>query len=273
MKRLIPIVLCLILFCGCGNDRYALEKKFWHLNRTAQRILSNPETAPRSEWNTVLTGFRSIIKHYPASKEALYAQLTTAKIHLARKNYADAREELIYVTEKYSSSPQTRSEALFLMGYSYEQQGNWNEALSYYRKVQVEHPNTDRAFKLPLHIAHYYRKTQQPEKTTQAYNAAIDYYKTVARKYAGKKIGFDAHHLLAQCYGETNDWNSALQTLEEITNTYQNKANLETVLLDTALIYRYQFKDTAKADEITQRLRRDYPNSRLNKAAAAFMEE
>ena len=81
------------------------------------------------------------------------------------------------------------------------------------------------------------------------------------------------HILAVQCYSAIKDWPQTVAMMDLILEKYKGKINLEELYLNKALICLHQLKDKVKAKETVEALLKEYPKTKLKKAAEAFLDK
>ncbi|HOU37118.1 MAG TPA: tetratricopeptide repeat protein, partial [Candidatus Omnitrophota bacterium] len=82
-----------------------------------------------------------------------------------------------------------------------------------------------------------------------------------------------AYTLIAECYGGLRDWNKSISALETIIENFKDKAPMDGVLLNIAVIYLRELQDKARFRETLARLLKDYPSSRYARAAQEMLKK
>jgi len=274
-KIIVPLIFIVIaaLVTGCGEDQYAMERKYWQMQKQAEKIFKNPKASPPNELMRVVQLFTDFANKRPNSSLAVDADFTIARLYMVKENYDSARAKLKRMLDKYSKYESICSEALFMMGNAYELEGKWNLALEQYQRIIREYPATRRGIDIPIYIAEYYRAKYQPEKMIAAIQEAIVHYRTLAIRFPDSPVGLTASTLVGECFLALKDWQAAVETFENVVNTYKDKAVVDSILLNMALIYQRELKNEAKAKEILERLIKEYPKSALAKKATALLSE
>lgn len=275
MKRsfILSVVLAaLICLLGCGNDRYAIEKRYWHINKEAGKIFNNPESTPPNQLEGVVKHLGDFAKEYPDSSLAIEADLNIARLYIIKQEYGKARGLLRGMLEKYKKSDALSSEIIFFMGNSYETEDNWNSALAQYQKIMVNYPLTIRGWDMPLYIAMHYKSKYQPDRMVSAFREAIAHYGALAQKYPDTLIGYNADSLVAKCFIELGEWNNAIAALDNIIGKYRNQVSLDYVIINKAILYANGLKDKEKAIEILNQMLKDYPKSPLSRNAKMLIK-
>ena len=276
MKKLIhPLVLvCAVSFLfGCGNDQFAIEKEFWRLQKQASKIFTNPDATPPRELETAVNKFNTFANKYSQNYLAIEAEFNIARLYLAKKEFGIARDKLNAIVKKHIKSAVVCSEAEFLIGNSYELANNWDLALQQYKKLIQDYAVTPRGLGLPIYIAQQYKTKYQPDKMLEAYQEAITHYRELALKYPDSQLAYNAHSLVVKCYIVIKDWQNAVNSLKAMIEKYKGKVALDGVLMDMALIYDKQLNDKVKAREALEQLKKEYPQSRLVKAATTLLSK
>lgn len=274
MKKIIFLILVTALIIGCSNDQYAIERRYYRLSKQAGKIFANPHVSPPQELEKVIKLLNNFAKKYPKSNLALDAEFNIARLYIVKKEYTRARAYLKQLLNQYSGqSKAISSEIIFLVGNSFEIENKWDSALQQYKKIMQEYPLTVRGINVPIYIAQHYKIKYQPDKMIGAYQEAISHYKALASRYPNSPLSFNAEALVAQCYIAMKEWVNAIDAFNNLIAAYKNKINMDTVMLDMALIYQRELKDNVKAKETLERLIKDYPKSRLVKLANDLLKK
>lgn len=273
MKRIIFLIIIAALLTGCANDQYAIEKRYWKIQKEAEKIFKNPHASPPLELQRVVNLLENFIKQYPNSNLGLEADFNIARLYIVKEEYAKGRVQLTAIKNKYHNSDAISAEAAFLIGNSYQIENKWGLALEQYKKIMQEYPATLRGIDIPVYIAQYYKAKYQPDKMIGALQEAIAHYNGLADKFPNSPLAFQAGALVADCYRELKDWQGAINTYNALIDKYKNKASTDGLLMNIAIIYQKEMKDNTKAKDTLNRLIKEYPKSRLIKVATALLKQ
>ena len=276
MKRLSGLLLLTILFvlAGCtGTDQYSIEKKYWKARKLKDMIVAQPEDYTATDLEKAVLTLKDFIQEYPATTFAIESKLDIATLYMVKSEYEKARDQLREIVDDPASSQLLCSEALFLIGNSYQVEGKWEMALAEYQKIKQDYPQTSRGLDMPIYIARYYKSTSQPKKMTSAYREAIEFYTQLSQEYPNTQLGFYVSRLAGRCHMELKDWAKALGVFQNIIDTYSGKIDLDDILMNIAIIYAHELKDIEKASLALEQLVKDYPKSRLIKPAEFMLRE
>ncbi|MFA5101234.1 MAG: tetratricopeptide repeat protein [Candidatus Omnitrophota bacterium] len=273
MKRsLFCLIVAVACLSGCMQDQYAIERDYWKVNKQAQAVFKNPVATPSNEVERVVTLLENFAAKYPQNTLAVRAHFMVGKIYLAKSMHNEAREKFASIAKEYSQSAIVVSEAIFLTGSAYQLQNNADAAIAQYRMIISKYPLSPRGLQMPKYIAQYYASRHEPMKMQDAYKEAISHYEGLAQKDMQSALAVRAYSLIAECYGGLKDWNNSIAALETIISNFRDRAPMDGVLLNIAVIYRRELRDTQKAKETLQRLLNDYPDSRYAKAAQELLK-
>ena len=276
MKRFSGLLLLTILFvlAGCrGTDQYSIERKYWKAKKLKEMIVTQPEAYTAEDLKKSVQTLKDFIQDYPANTLAIEAKLDIATLYMVKSEYEKARDQLREIVKDHASSQLICSEALFLIGNSYQVEGKWDMALVEYQKIKQDYPQTSRGLDIPIYIARYYKSSGQPRKMASAYREAIEFYTQLSQQYPNTQLGFHVSRLAGRCYMELEDWAKALGVFQNIINTYSGKIDLDDILMNIAIIYAHELKDIEKASLALEQLVKDYPSSRFIKAAEFMLKE
>jgi len=273
LKFLLVLFLSSVILYGCGNDNYAIEKEYWHIQKIAERVFKNPEATPPAQLANSVNALANFVSKFPKTPLSIESEFTIARLYLVKKEYSKARLQLEAMMEKYNQSKSICSEALFLIGNSYEIEDKWQSALSEYQKIISDYPITSKGLSSPIYIAQYYKIKHQPDKMLSAYQEAIQHYQSLSQKSPDSALSFNADALVVSCYSEIKDWPGALEALDSIMKRYKDKVDLSGALMNKALIYKNELKDKEKEKQALRQLIKDYPKSRLLNLANSLLKE
>ncbi|HNX82547.1 MAG TPA: tetratricopeptide repeat protein [Candidatus Omnitrophota bacterium] len=275
MKRTLVLVVVMLSFvlAGCGDDRYAMEKRFWQAQKQMEKIFRNPDASPPRELARVVAVQEAFSKRYPKTALAVSAQFNIARLYLVKKDYRKARLQLQRIVREYTKFPAVCAEAVFLTGNSYEIDDKWGLALEQYKKIMQVYPTTRRGMDVPVYIAQHYKIKYQPDKMLGAFQEASLHYKNLAQKYPLTPFGYTNYMLAVNCYIAVNDWQSALSTLDSMAQVYRDKLPLDGIYMNMAGIYFRGFKDKIKTKEMLEKILKEYPKGRFAKMATLLIKE
>jgi len=275
MSRAIKTTFFLGIFlviCGCSHDQYAVERDYWKVKKQVESIFKNPAGVPPNELERVVKQLNKFVEKNPKNVLALEAEFTIARIYLVKNEFEQSRKQLKSIMAKYAKSDVVCSEALFMIGNAFQAQDKWQSALEQYKKVIKDYPLTIRGLETPIYIAQYYKVKFQPDKMLSAFGEAIDHYRALANKYPNSPMALKAYTLIASCYRATKDWPNTINTLNIVMEKFKGKSKFDVLLLDMALIYKKELKDTAKSKEVLERLIKEYPDSKFLTAAKTLLK-
>ncbi len=272
MKKIITtLIIGSVLLAGCANDDYAIEKRYYQVQKQAALIFKNPDASPQNELKRVVGLLEGFAQKYSKNNLGLEAQFTIGRLYIIKKDYEQARKYLDGMLKKYSDSNPVCSEILFLKGNSYEIQDKWESANAEYQKIIDQYPLTLRGLSAPIYLAQHYKIKYEPDKMMGAYREAVQHYRSLADKYPDSELAFTTYQLIAQCYAELKDWQAAINTFNTMIEKF-SKVKHDTTLMNIAMIYRNELKQDQKAIETLNRLIKEYPKSNLIKQANLFLE-
>jgi len=276
MKKIIVSLIFIVItavLSGCADDQYAIERRYWRIQKQAMKIFKNPKATPSAQLSAVVQSMLDFSNKHPKSPLSVDAGFDIVRLYIVKDEYVEARAAAKRLIDKHLDSELVCVEATFLTGNAYEQQGKWDQALEQYRLIMRKYPATRRGLDIPIYIAQYYKKKFQPEKMVVALQGAVEHYRSVALRYPNTPLALTGHNLVGECYLALKEWQNAVDTFESVIHNYKDKAVMDNIMLNMALIYQRELKDEAKAVETLQRLIREYPKSRLVKQATALLDE
>lgn len=269
------LLLCFVpaFLYGCARDQYAVEREYWMIKKQAESIFTNPAATPPNELARVAEQLNRFVENHPKNILALESEFMIARLYLVKEEYEASRKHLNQMIEKYRESPVIKSEAVFLIGNSYQLQDKWDAALDQYKKIIAEYPLTTKGLETPIYIAQYYNVKHYPDKMRQAYQEAISHYQSLISQYPDSPLAMQSYKLIASCYTALKDWPNAVAVLNTVVEKFKAKTPMDAILLDIALIYKKELNDTAKTKETLETLIKEYPKSKLAGVAKALLSK
>jgi TolA-binding protein len=261
MKKTIIAIACSLLCLGCVNDQYAIERRYWWLSKSAEKIFNNPMVSPPKYFERVIADLRNFTSKNPAHNLAVDAEFTVARLFIVKGEYASAREEMKKIILAHKESDNVCAEALFLLGNSYQLQGKWNAALEEYKKIIREYPMSLKGLEVPIYIAQYYKVKLQAEKMYAAYREAIIHYNSLAQKYPDSPLAFMVGKLTGKCYTEIQEWERAADTYTVLVEKFKGKVKVDEIMKDIAMIYWRNLGNEEKTIQALKLLLAEYPQS------------
>jgi TolA-binding protein len=274
MKRTLYVLIIAGLFLsGCANDQYSIEREYWKVNRQAQAIFKNPVATPPNERDRAIAVIRNFIASHPNNILAVRAEFTIGRIYLVTGLYDEARKQFNSISAKYAKSATIVSESIFSIGSSYQLQKNTEDAVAQYKTIISRFPLSPRGLQMPIYIAQYYAGLHDPVKMQESYKEAITQYQKLAQKDMKSALALRSYTLIAECYAGLKDWQKSIDSLEMIVTNFKDRASMDGVLLNIAVIYRRELRDMDKAKDVLMRLIKEYPDSRYAKAAQELLKK
>jgi TolA-binding protein len=235
--------------------------------------MKNPVATPSNEIDRVVVLLNKFAAEHPKNMLAVRAEFSIGKVYLAKGMYDQARNQFKAMIKKYSESAAIVSEAIFFTGSAYQLQDNPDAAVAQYRQIISKYPLSPRGLQMPMYIAQYYASRHEPVKMQDAFKEAITHYESLAQKDTKSALSLRAYTLVAECYAGLKDWPQAIAALETIVTNFKDRAKVDGVLLNIAVIYQRELRDLPKAKEVLARLVKDYPDSRYAKAARELLKK
>ena len=258
---------------------YVVEKKIWGLYQQQIDIAKDPAVIPDRTFEDIIAEYHNIIDRYPDSRLTPGLYIRLGEIYNLRKDYEAARQVFNKVVNLYPDNKELVAEALFKIGRTHEFEQNWVKASEIYNVIIRDYAQTETAMGIPIYIANYYRSENDFQKTMEAYEVAIRYYKKMASDYEGKKVGLNALRYLSNCYLEQNRWTEAIDTLGQMIEKYSTSGhstieNVDMTIKTINIVSAYQLRDYDIAISLYQGIIERNPghplNSYLEKVINAF---
>ena len=225
MKRALSL-FCLILIVVYGvlsflgsESPYIAESRFWKARALAQKIVQSPETTPPALFEKSRQQFEQLMNAYPQNKTLVKESLLgIAGLFIHEKRYQEARDFIYASRKKYPDDKPFGARTQFLLGFSYEKVGDWEDALKEYLLLRDRYPQSQLGLEMPLYIARHDAK-QDSEKGAESYKEAAEYYRRLAQT-SSDPIKYFALSYLLRGYDERKKWDKSLEVVQEIVVAY-----------------------------------------------------
>lgn len=265
MKKIYPLFfLVLVALCGC-ESQYSAEKLYWQANQAAKKIINDRplDKLKAQDYQRIIAGYRRLAEKFPLEPLSAQSQLIIAQIYILQNQYHKAQEELIKVTQNFSTNAEIASLAQFKIGALYEHQGDWPQAMREYQKVTDLFPLSSMGLKTPLYIGEHYQRSKDGVKADNAYRKAVKYYQKFINEYSGTSVAAALRDYLALAYASQGKWNEAVDIWQTIVNEYPQSQIGETLLFAIGETYSRQIKDLQKAIETYEDFVKRNPGSKI----------
>lgn len=265
------VVFCLGL-CGCENKGFRAEREMWKAHKMAQAIYKNPKGTPPFQLARAQDEYRKVMKKYPESLFAVQSQFSIGHLYLVMGEFQKARDEYRKLAFDCGKKGNLCAEAYFAIGNSYELEGKWDNAQANYKKIMAEFPFSTKSLDLPIYIIRHYRRAADDKNVKTAVDEAVSYYLGLKAKAGTEKGKYILESLVTRSYIEGRQYEDAIASLDKISRDYP-KMNPDQACLTKAIIYANKLKDKGKAKEELHKILREYPQSKLAKAAEALLKK
>jgi TolA-binding protein len=265
----ILIGLFTVLFILGHKGDYAVERKAWKLYQKHVDIARDPAVIPDRTFEDVIAEYEKIISEHPDSRLTPGLHIRLGEVYTLRQNYTQARKIFNDIIKLHSENEELSAEAMFKIGKTYEFEQNWLEASKVYNVIIRKYSKTDTAMRVPIYIANYYRNDNDFQKTMEAYEVAVRYYKKMASDHDNTQVGLNALRYLSNCYLEQNRWAEAVETLGSVLEKYADSGyltieNADMTIKTINIVSAYQLQNYDIAIELYQGIIKRNPGHRLN---------
>jgi tetratricopeptide (TPR) repeat protein len=190
------------------------------------------------------------------------ADLKRAQIYMRRGQYAEARDLLATLKDKFEDRPAVILAAQLLFASAVEAEGNWERAKNEYLFLITTYPQSLEAVQAAMAIAHHFVQSGETARVDEWYNRADELAKDLARpdKYppavAGKAMDYRV-----SVAAEQKHWDDVAARLGDIVNTFSDRSNPgANALFRLGLMELRERADTAAAAAAWHRLMTAQPN-------------
>ncbi|MCK5014297.1 MAG: tetratricopeptide repeat protein [Candidatus Omnitrophica bacterium] len=275
MKKALVIYLSIlvglfaVLFVLGHKGDYTVERKAWKLYQKHIDIAKDPVVIPDRTFEDVIAEYEKIISQHPDSRLTPGLHIRLGEVYALKKDYAQARKIFNDIIKLHPENQELSAEAMFKIGQTHEFERNWVEANKVYNVIIREYSKTDTAMRVPIYIANYYRNENDFQRTMEAYEVAVRYYKKMASDHDNTRVGLNATRYLSNCYLEQNRWAEAVETLGVVIEKYVDSGyltieNADMTIKTINIVSAYQLQDYDIAIKLYQGIIDRNPGHRLN---------
>ncbi|GEM_PF-1275501 len=158
-------------------------------------------------------------------------------------------------------------ELKLFIGQSYQKEGNWDKADTYYEDVEKNYPITLAALEIPLIRYEHFRSAGDAERMRALLDLAIRYYKQVIVDYPGTTFEKQARRFLQTVFIKQGNWIELLKLVDEEISRERSFLKQGQWLLFKAVITERRLRNKAGALAIYQDFLGRFPSHPLVKMA------
>jgi len=267
--------MLLLLGTGCESRSFKAQRALWRANFLFQKISQNPFAISEYEVNKAIAAYRKIIDDFSDNPSAVVlAQKGIGYIYLVKKQYQSARKEFSKLLKNCDEKNNICSDAEFLIGRTFEMEGNWQEAEKVYKTIINSYPLTIRGLQMPFYLINKHRMAKEILEMKASVHNAIEHYSRLLNSQQNNHgLALLLTKLIAQCYLLGEDWPNFIKTLDALIDKFSlDKQSISNILLTKALVYERELKDRDAAASIFQKIQTDYPNTRGADIAKEYLK-
>jgi len=216
--------------------------------------------------------YESFVEKYPQSKIIKHAKFQIGRLHFIKEDFARARQAFKEIMEDYPEDKELCASAQLIIAACYEKEGGWDKAMGECHKLTDNYPTTRAALQVPLRIAQYYLKRNQPLKAEEAFDEAVSCYNKIIEENPDTPLAVGAQDLISLSYVSRKMWDEAINSLRTFIDTYPDNPKASTSMFTMAAIYLRQLEEPEKAIEVYEKFIKKYPGHILASLAEDQIE-
>ncbi len=155
---------------GLNEKAMVLEAEAFSLFEKMNATTDGEESKP--SWEDVLALYQKLLNDYPGSDSAERVLALSGDLYYTHEQYADAQKQFSAYLSKYPKG-QLRNQAEESLGYVYEQQGDYQQALVTFKQAEANAP-ASRKSALLLAIGRNYENLGQADQAVETYQRLLD---------------------------------------------------------------------------------------------------
>lgn len=180
--KLIGIVIAVIIVIAAGwmgwnsyakslhDKALALEAEAFRLTEEINEAADDEE--PKHSWEDVQALYQQLLDEYPRTPSAERALIQSGNLYYAHEQYAEAQQQFDAYLSTYPEG-QLRYQAIQSLGYIYEQQGDYQQALVTFQDAEANAPDSQKAA-VWLAIARNQENLGQTDQALATYQRVLD---------------------------------------------------------------------------------------------------
>jgi len=255
---------------GCSAT-YQGERLFWKAKQLQAPIMKDPNAATPDQFARAIKGFARVHRETPGTKWAARAHLAIGSLYALQRRYAEAREAYGTVLREHYHRHDLCLTARVAIAKTYEVERQWPQAIALYREITDFHPWSRFGLEAPVYAASLHERHADPERTTEAYQAAVVTYLKLIARAPTLELGAQAKAYLALAHQKLGQWNQAVEVLEALV-TEPKGVNRPLVLLTLATIYETKLAEPGKSQAIYSKLIAEFPKHAVSQHAKMRLE-
>jgi len=219
------------------------------------------------------TYYSLLFDQYPDHQIAGNAAIRRGVLYLKQGQYEECRSWLHQAIDRYfKNDEQKTAEIKIVIGESYQKEGRWTEAETFYRKIQADHATTETALRIPLIISARYKAEGDQDKANRILNEAIQHYQTIESTSSSLRMAGFAKFYRQAAYGQLGKWDQVMSNLDQEIATQSSVESMGNYLLMKAFISERGLQDADQALNLYQEFLSQYPDHPLTGFARAHAD-
>lgn len=255
---------------GCSVN-YQGERLFWNAEQAHRAALQDAAAASPAQLRAAIDAFERLARETRGTSWAGEAQMTIARLHASRGEFAPARERYELVLREYDQFAPLCLQARIALARSLEAEGRWADAVRVYEELPVRHAWTVPALEAPVYVAGLYDRLGRRQEAARAYTQAIELYLKWIAKAPTLELVASTKGYLALAYDRRGDWKAAIKTLEELARD-PAAPNRPFVLMTLGSLYQTRAEDPERARKAYDELAEQFADHPLAKEAQVRLE-
>lgn len=269
---ILPFLISVLVLTGCDSGTYSAEKRFWYASKAYIKLSKAPEKATLPDYQKAIDSFREITIRYPMWRNSAQAQFNIGQLYAMQGNLSKARDEFEAILKDYSDNDDICSSGLFMIAMIYEKEKDWPKAREALDKITKDYQDTGTAFRVPLHIAEYYKMNGRNVEAESAYAEALEKYKKTVEGSPKTSDALITVDLIVTCYVDQEKWDEALDYLSSLVSGHSDTLLAPKALFLKGVIYEQKLNQPEKARELYREVMEKYSKTPFEIAARQQME-
>lgn len=179
---IIAIAITIPVIFGISGFFYFREKKAeanlkftegLHFFQVATRTASTDKSTSILHYSKCIEIFENFLKNYPRNSLAPFAGLYLGEANFRLGRQEEAINIFQRVLKKYRQNPSAGAIACLSLGYAYENQSDWKNAVQFYEKLVSEFPDSFLVTQAYLRLGHCYQRLSNYDRAKNCYNKVL----------------------------------------------------------------------------------------------------
>ncbi len=199
------------------------------------------------------------------------ALMQLGNVLLLERDFEDAREVFNQLLDLQYAADQ-HPVAQRMVAISYEEQKNFDQAQDAYIAITEKYPSHSVAYETFLYLPEFFEKQDKKQLEEQWYNRAEGFFIDMQHDYPEKPVGAAAQEYLARLYIKYDQWDDAVRALKKLPEEYEEYRFAADAYFRIGAIFQNKLEQPDSARVYYEKQIDSYPGIRPSELAKRSIE-